>query len=78
MLVYLFAFFFAYCMLLVALPLIEIYRSLPPGSSEGDLELAARVAQDAVQPRLWIALAAAVVTTGLGGYAGVLPGLRSR
>jgi len=75
-LLYLFSIFFVFCLLFVAPPLIETFRSLPPGAAQEDLELAARVAQETIQPRIWIALAAAVVTTGVAAWAGVLPGMR--
>jgi hypothetical protein len=74
--IYILVFFFVYCFLLIAPALIEVLRTVPPGPEQ---ELAARqVAQQVVQPRLWIALALAVATGGLGIAKGVLPGTRQR
>jgi hypothetical protein len=79
-LLYLGGFFFLFALLSVAAPLWELWQSLPPGA-EGDEEALARateLARQSVRPRLWIALAAALVTTALGAYAGVLPGTGRR
>jgi hypothetical protein len=75
-LLYLFVFFMLYCLLLVSPALFEVARTLPPGPEQQ--ETAREVAKQAIQPRLWMAGLAAVVTTGLGLYAGVLPGTRSK
>ncbi len=75
-LAYLCAFFFLYCLLIAVPALVEVARSVPPGPEQQ--EAAARAAQEVVQPRLWIALAASLATTGLGIYSGRLPGLRRR
>jgi ABC-type phosphate transport system permease subunit len=71
---YLFLFFMLYGLLLVSLDLYEVWRTLPPGPEQQ--EAAREVAREAVQGRLWMPLLAALVTTGLGIYAGVLPGTR--
>ena len=73
-LLYLVVFFFLFCFLLIAPALIEVLRTVPVGPEQE--EAARRVAQETVRPRLWIALAAAVLAVGLGGYTGVLPGLK--
>jgi hypothetical protein len=73
---YLFGFFFVYCLLLVSPALWEVLRSVPTGPEQ---EEAARIAaQAAIQPRLWIAVVAAASTTILGAHFRVLPGMRSR
>jgi len=73
---YLFGFFFVYCLLLVSPTLLEIIESVPTGPEQ---EEAARVAaQAAIQPRFWIAIVAASLTTVLGAHYRVLPGMRSR
>ena len=73
---YLFGFFFVYCLLLVSPTLLEIIESVPTGPEQ---EEAARVAaQEAIQPRFWIAIVAASLSTVLGAHYRVLPGLRSR
>jgi hypothetical protein len=75
-LLYLFGFWFLYCMLIVAPPLWELWQTLPPQAQNDELALraAAERAQQAVQPRLLLALAAAAVTTALLSYARLLPG----
>ncbi len=73
-LLYVVVFFLVYAMLLVAPELIEVWREVPPGPEQE--EVAKEVARQAARPRLPIALAAAVVTTALGTYARILPGLR--
>lgn len=71
-LLYFFIFFMLYCLLLVSPALFEVARTMPPGPEQQ--EIAREVAKEAIQPRLWMAALAAIVTTGLGLYAGVLPG----
>jgi hypothetical protein len=77
-----FAFFFFLFGLLLALPeLLEGARELGPGPEEltpEELERARDTARDALRGgRLFVALALAVIATGLGGYARLLPGLRA-
>ncbi len=74
MLAYFFGFFFLFCALLVAPALVGLAVSMAPGP-----ELQARaqqVAHDTIRGRLPLAFLAALVTTGLGLYTRVLPGLR--
>jgi hypothetical protein len=73
-LIYLFGFFFLYCLVLIAPALYEVAQTLPPGPEQE--EAAKQAAQQAIQPRLAIAIGAAVFTTTLGAYFKVLPGLR--
>ena len=76
MLVYFFGFFFLFCALLVAPALVSLLGSTGPGP---ELEAQAqRVAHDAIRGRLPLAFLAALVTTGLGIYTRVLPGLREQ
>ena len=73
-LLYLFGFFFVYCLLLVAPSLVEVAQTVPPGPEQR--EAAQEVAREVVRPRLWIALALAAVTTTLCAHFRVLPGMR--
>jgi hypothetical protein len=73
---YLFGFFFVYCLLLVSPALLEVLRSVPPGPEQE--EAARGAAREAVQPRLWIAVVASALSTVLGAHYRVLPGMRSR
>lgn len=75
-LLYLFGFFLLYCLILVAPALFEVAATVPPGPEQQ--RVAEQVAKEAVQPKLWLAMVAAVATTGLGIYARALPGLRGR
>ena len=79
-LLYLCLFFFLYALLIVAPPLWEMWESLPPGAEQDEevLARAGELARRTLQSRLWIALAAALLSTGLGSYAGLLPGTGRR
>ena len=75
------AFFFVLFGMLFALPdLLEGARALGPGPEEltpEELDRARETAREALRGgRLMIALGLAVIATGLGSYARVLPGLR--
>ena len=72
-LLYLMAIFSAICFLFATPALIEVARSVPPGPEQE--EAAREAAAAAVRPRLPIALALAVLTTGLGLYFRRLPGI---
>ncbi len=75
-LLYLCGFFFAYALLIVAPPLWELWQSLPPGAEadEQALARASELARERLRPHLAIALAAALATTALGSWTGLLPG----
>ena len=73
-LIYLFGFFFLYCLVMIAPALYEVAQTLPPGPEQE--EAAKQAAQQAIQPRLAIAIAASVFTTTLGAHFKILPGLR--
>jgi hypothetical protein len=78
MLLYLAFFFFLFAMLFALPSLLEAARNLGPGELTAE-ELAR--GKDAARAalaggRLVVALCLAVVATGLGSYARVLPGLR--
>jgi len=75
-LLYLLAFFFAYCFLLAAAPLYEVLSSAEPGPEQQ--ALAERVMRQALRGRLGLALAAALATTVLLGWLGRLPGAGRR
>ncbi len=73
---YLFGFFFLYCLLLVAPSLLEVAQTVPPGPEQQ--EAAQQVAHEVVRPRLWIAVVLSALTTILGAHYRILPGLQSR
>jgi hypothetical protein len=78
---YLFAFFVFFALLLALPDLIEGARALPPDPGplrEEERARAAQIARDALRGRLGYAFAAAVVALALGARARVLPGLRKR
>ncbi len=75
-LIYLFGFFFVYCLVLIAPALYEVAQTIPPGPEQE--EAAKLAAQHAIQPRLAIAIVASVFTTTLGAHFKLLPGLRER
>lgn len=83
-LIYLFGFFFLYCMILAGPALLEVLQALPPQietdeAAQRSVEAAARAAtKEAVQPRLWWAVGASLLTTALGAWRKALPGLRPR
>jgi hypothetical protein len=73
-LAYFAGFFLLFCLLIVAPALVEVARE---GEPSADMEARAQTAaHDAIQGRLPLALVAALVATGIGAYARVLPGLR--
>jgi len=73
---YLFGFFFLYCLLLVAPSLLEVAQTVPPGPEQQ--EAAQQVAHEVVRPRLWIAAVLSALTTVLGAHYRILPGMQSR
>ena len=69
---YLFAFFFLFCLILVGPALWEVFQNIPPGPEQ---EEAARVAaQEAIRGKLHIAFGLATLAAGAGMYKGWLPG----
>jgi hypothetical protein len=73
---YLFGFFFVYCLLLVAPALLEVLRTVPTGPEQQ--AAAEQVAREVVRPRLWIAVLLSALTTVLGAHYRVLPGMHAR
>ena len=71
---YVMAFFFVYCFALAGPALWNVLQTVPPGPEQE--ALASQAAQEAVQSRLWVALAAAVITTGVGMAKKLLLGTR--
>jgi len=71
---YLFGFFFLYCLLLVAPSLLEVLDTVPTGPEQQ--EAAERVAREVIRPRLWLAVVLAASTTVLGSHFRLLPGMR--
>lgn len=80
MLVWVFLFTALYGTLLAAPTLVEAFRTLPPAEgplSDAELERARQVGREVLSgARLRWALAAAVVSVGLGAWSRRLPGLR--
>lgn len=75
--VYFFAFFVFFALLLAVPDLLEGLRSLPPAATiEEERAAGAAIARRAVAGRLVWAFVAAAVTMGTAGYTRVLPGLR--
>jgi len=72
---YFFAFLLLFCLAVAAPALYEVLRSTPPGPEQE--AIAREAARRAVGPRLPIATLAALVATGIGIYARVLPGVRA-
>jgi hypothetical protein len=73
---YLFGFFFLYCLLLVAPSLWEVLQTVPTGPEQQ--EAAQQVAREVVRPRLLVAVVLSAVTTILGAHYRVLPGIAPR
>jgi len=78
-LVYFFALFVFFALLLALPDLLEGMRTLPPDASiEEERAAGAEIARRAVAGRLSFAFIAALVALGLGAYTRVLPGIRKR
>ncbi len=75
-LLYFAGFFFFFSLLLILPELLDVLADLPPGP--GQQEAAERIAREAARPKLPIALLLATVTTALGGYLRILPGIQPR
>ena len=79
LLLYFFAFFLFFALLLTLPALLEGMRTLPPATSiEAERAAGAEIAQRAIHGKLGFALLATVVALGLGAYTRVLPGIRKR
>ena len=75
LLLYLFAFFFLFCLILVGPVLVEVLQTLPPGPEQ---EEAARIAaQEAASGKLGVAFVLAIIATGVGIYKRWLPGTQA-
>lgn len=83
-LIYLFAFFFLFCLVMVVPALFEVQQGLPPdvdtnpAAGEAARQAFAEATQAALRGRLWIAVVASVLATVLGAHYRKLPGLRER
>jgi hypothetical protein len=71
---YLFGFFFLFCLILILPALWEVLRSMPPGPEQQ--AAAEEAAREAAAGKLGLAFALATAATGLGMYRGWLPGTR--
>lgn len=69
------AFLLLFCAALAAPALVEVLRTTPPGPEQE--AIAREAARRAVGPHLPIAVLAALVVTGIGIYARLLPGFRA-
>ena len=70
------AIFFLIAMLLVVPELNTVLQTVPHGPEQE--RIATEVVHEAVGPRIPVALMLSAVVTALGGYYGVLPGLKPR
>ena len=73
---YFFAFLLLFCAAIAAPALHQVWQSVPPGPEQE--AIAREAARRAVGPRLPIAALTALVETGIGIYARLLPGFRQR
>jgi hypothetical protein len=71
---YFFAFLLLFCAAFAAPALVDVLHGTPPGPEQQ--AIAKEAARRVVGPRLPIATAAALVVTGIGIYARLLPGFR--
>jgi hypothetical protein len=77
MLLYFAALLFVYCFALAS-PLLHHFYEIGSRPESGPAEQAqlAQAMRETLRGRLWIAVLAAMATTAMGTWAGVLPGLR--
>ncbi len=74
---YLIAFFFLFCMLFLLPALSEFTATIPPGTPDAEAQaMIEEFASKTIRPRLGWMLVAATAVTGLGIYAGFLPGTK--
>ena len=77
LMLYCFAFFVFFAVLLALPDLLEGMRTIPPAASlEEERAVGAEIARRAVQGKLFYALVASAVATGIGSYARILPGIK--
>lgn len=74
-LVYLVAFFFLYAFILILPALLGVLERVAPGPEQQ--AAAENAARTLIQPKLGLAFGMSLVTTAVGAFYGVLPGLRS-
>jgi hypothetical protein len=72
---YLFGFFFLFCLVLVLPALFEVFRSMPPGPEQQ--QAAHEAAREAAGGKLGLAFALATAATGIGMFRGWLPGTQA-
>jgi hypothetical protein len=75
-LLYFLVFFFGFCFLLVGPVLWRGFQAVSSDPTQWDA--AQQAVQQAMAPRLWIAVALAAAATVIGGRTGVLPGSREK
>jgi hypothetical protein len=77
LMLYFFAFFVFFAVLLALPALLEGMRTIPPATTlEAERAAGAEIAKRAVQGKLLYALLAAIVATGIGSYGRILPGVK--
>lgn len=77
-LLYFLVFFFVFCFLLVGPALWRGFQAVASDPDPAQWEAAQQAVQQAMAPRLWIAVALAAAATVIGGRTGVLPGSRDK
>jgi len=72
---YVVGFFFLFALLMVLPELLDVLEQVPSGPEQQ--QLAEDAAHEAIGSKIYVALAGAILLTGLGGYFQVLPGLKT-
>jgi hypothetical protein len=79
LMLYFFAFFIFFALLLALPDLLDGMRNMPPATSiDAERAAGAEIARHAVDGKLRFAFLAAAVVLGIGAYARVLPGIKRR
>ena len=68
-------FFLLYAFILILPALLGVLETVEPGPEQQ--AAAEKAAQTLIQPKVGLAFAMALVTTAVGGFYGILPGMRS-
>jgi hypothetical protein len=77
LMLYFFAFFVFFAVLLALPALLDGMQALPPAKTlEQERAAGAEIAKHAVEGKLFFALIASFVATGIGSYARILPGVK--
>jgi hypothetical protein len=77
LMLYFFAFFVFFAVLLALPALLDGMQTLPPAKTlEEERAAGAEIAKHAVEGKLFFAVIASFVATGIGSYARILPGVK--